>query len=339
MIPRVTALRAAMIAAGFLAAAGAARANDSTAQLGAGGLTLVPNAGVEMAREDLYVSKDEIRIAYEFVNKTDKPITTLVAFPLPVLSGVDVGFNTILPVDDDPKNFVGFEVSVDGRKVAPQVEQRATVRGIDVTAQLLADGLPLNPFSGNAREAFEKLAPEKRGFYELRGMAAWSEGAIDILSWDVSTTFYWEQTFEPGRTAKVTHRYKPVIGQSLLGLTTLNDARQVKPYRADHCLDQPTEAGIRKRLGEEQKKVGKDGFAYLSETRLDYILKTARNWGDSMIADFRLTIEKPAPESILSLCWDGKLQKVSPTRFEFRAKDFAPERDLKLLFLDPAPQN
>ena len=91
-----------------------ASANDSTAALGAGGLTLTESADIRMASEDLSISKDLIRVRYSFVNESDKPITTRVAFPLPVvdldaLGESDVGWPT-----DNLKNPVDFKVTVAG---------------------------------------------------------------------------------------------------------------------------------------------------------------------------------------------------------------------------------
>ena len=76
-------LLAAFAAATILG--GTASANDSTAALGAGGLTLTRTEDIRMASEDLFIGKDEIRVSYSFVNESGKPITTRVAFPLPDL--------------------------------------------------------------------------------------------------------------------------------------------------------------------------------------------------------------------------------------------------------------
>ena len=64
-------------------AAGAALANDSSAELTTGGLVFVRNDNVEMQSEDLRISAKEIHVRYRFFNKSDKPVTVLVAFPMP----------------------------------------------------------------------------------------------------------------------------------------------------------------------------------------------------------------------------------------------------------------
>ena len=82
--------------------------------LGAGGIELVRNENVELLAEDLYVSVDEVRVAYRFRNRTDAPVTYLVAFPLPDIDmTVPEAENLVIPDDANP-NFVDFAVTVDG---------------------------------------------------------------------------------------------------------------------------------------------------------------------------------------------------------------------------------
>ena len=65
------------------AAAAPAHANDSVAQTALGGLTLTRSNSISMDSEDLYISRDHVRVRYRFTNRSDRPIDTLVAFPLP----------------------------------------------------------------------------------------------------------------------------------------------------------------------------------------------------------------------------------------------------------------
>jgi hypothetical protein len=62
-----------------------------------------------------------------------------------------------------------------------------------------------------------------------------------------------------------------------------------------------------------------------------YVLTTGANW-HGPIGRFRMTLDKGRPENILSLCWSG-LRRTGPTRFEFEARDWTPDRDVRLLIL------
>src|SRR5690606_11816409 len=105
-------------------------ASETSAVRGAGGLSLTTSDHIVMASEDLYLSPSEVRIHYVFRNESDRDITTAVAFPLP---DIDQGaFATVfLPVEDQ-ENFVGFQVTADGKSIHPKLEQKAfTDNGAD----------------------------------------------------------------------------------------------------------------------------------------------------------------------------------------------------------------
>ena len=63
------------------------------------------------------------------------------AFPLPDIETGEGG-NYIIDAAD-PINFIGFEVTVDGKTVTPSVQARASSLGVDITALLLKHHLPL----------------------------------------------------------------------------------------------------------------------------------------------------------------------------------------------------
>ncbi len=105
-------------------------ANDSTAELATGGLVFVKNNDVDMLSEDLFISLDEIRVHYRFLNKSDRDITVHVAFPLPDLKASSMDDAVMIPTDD-PVNFVGFTTTVDGRPVHADVEQKVLVNDRD----------------------------------------------------------------------------------------------------------------------------------------------------------------------------------------------------------------
>ena len=101
-----------------LSAATAAWADDSTAQLKAGGIVLTQGTPVKMAEEDLYISPKEVRIRFAFTNPTTKDIESLVAFPLPDLDMAEFWGSGAGIVTTDARNFIGFKAVVDGRPVA-----------------------------------------------------------------------------------------------------------------------------------------------------------------------------------------------------------------------------
>lgn len=293
-------------------------ANDSSAVLGAGGLELTKSADIRMAREDLSISPTAIKIRYEFVNDGPADIETIVAFPLPDIDTHQFFESDLGSVTDDPVNFVGFQITVEGRSVPVQSEQRAFLGDKDVSESLRSMGVALNTaISGTS--SLEKLTPERKRQLEQAGLI--DDGAP---KWKVSTKYFWSQKFPAGRPLVVEHSYKPVTGSSFLISDDLSPSSE---RRRDYCIDNATAAGLRRRMTANQ-----DTLRVMST---EYILKTANNWKGG-IGKFQLTIDKLKPDNVLSLCWDGNLKKVGPTRFESRIDNFRPAQDIKFIVIEAA---
>jgi len=122
---------ACLIASCLVSYQGSVFANDSTASLDAGGLTLTFNPDISMESEDLYLSPGEVRVVYRFHNTSNHDIATLVAFPLPVMTIGEQGNYDL--EGRDPVDLMDFKVTAEGKTVEPKVEIRATRFGVDVT--------------------------------------------------------------------------------------------------------------------------------------------------------------------------------------------------------------
>jgi len=313
------------LAASFLMAEGAA-ANDSSATLGAGGLRLTERYDIEMVSEDLFLSRTEVRVAYEYRNTGGEDVTTLVAFPLPELGMfLLTEGNADLGQGSDP-DFLGFTVTSNGEPVTPEVDVRALVNGVDVTDLLREAKVPLDRDVDAILSALKALPPPLRARLEALDVASFhGQGKEMIVAphWVLRTIFYWRQVFPAEGITTIEHRYRPVVGAFLISRETL-ESEELRPF----CPDE----AFRRAVVEQMEEGGSDvAFA----RQLDYVLTTARNWSGP-IGSFHLTIDKGGPETLLSLCMEG-LEKTGPTRFEMRRENFEPEADLKLLFVEPSP--
>ncbi|MDZ4869809.1 MAG: DUF4424 domain-containing protein [Alphaproteobacteria bacterium] len=312
-------------------AAGAALANDSTASLGAGGLTLTQSADIRMASEDLSISRESVRVRYEFVNESGAPIATRVAFPLPEanleeLSESDVGWPT-----DNEANLIDFKVTVDGKKVRPQLEEKAFLKGVDVSDVLRRYKIPFVSRPWAAVEVVKKLPPAAKKDLVKRGLAEISDDYA-TLKWTVKNTFHWQQTFPADRPLKVEHSYKPVVGGTMIsasGFFQHPEAMRWEEFFERFCVDKPTHAAIAARLRAQQKKQGEG--AIILGYYVDYVLTTGKNW-KGPIGKFRLTVDKGRADNVVSFCADG-VKKTGPTTFVVEYKDFEPETDLHVLIV------
>lgn len=312
-----------------------ALANDSIAELGTGGLILSRTDAITMAKEDLFISMDKVTVDYVFKNETDKDVEAIVAFPMPEIEANPYSMPA-LP-DDTSDNFLGFEVTLDGKAVKPQLDQRAFAVELDVTDLLRANGIPINPFAKPALEALEKLSVDMAQDWIDRGMIfvdTYDDGSgwknVRTPLWGLRSTYWWTSKFPAGKEVKVAHNYKPSVGATV-GLTFFSEGKFAGTYAAykeKYCIDEAFERAVRKAAGDSP-----DGYPRLTETRIDYVLTTGGNWALGNIGDFKLTIDKGDAKNLVSFCAAG-VKKTGPTTFEWRQQEFYPQRDMEILILE-----
>lgn len=331
--------RAALLAAtalGMVASVGAASANDTTAQLSAGGLILGRTDLIAMESEDLFISMQKVAVDYVFRNNSDKDIETLVAFPMPDIEGSPY-WNTDIP-DQTSDNFLGFSVSIDGQKVKPELQHAAYAVGVDISKELEAQGVPYFPFGEATLKALEQIAPEVAEDWQNRGIIAINEyddgsgmkGVREPL-WQLRSAYWWKARFPAGKPVKVAHSYRPSVGGTA-GVSFYMEGKfqgQYDDYKRKYCLDEGFERAVVKAANSAD-----GGYPPFTEAWLFYVLTTGGNWALGTIGKFRLTIDKGDPKNILSFCGSG-VRKVGPTTFEMTAQDFVPERDIDILILRP----
>jgi hypothetical protein len=314
-------------------------ADDSSAALAAGGVTLTQSADIRMAKEDLYISPSKVRIRFEFTNDADRDIDTIVAFPLPDLNASVFSEEPIGTITNDPVNFIGFTVTADGKRIAPQVDQRAIYEGRDVTTLLAAQHIPVNIIAGRAGDIMQHLSKAQIHALHAAGLSDSESGEGEHPHWTVRTKFFWKQHFSARETVVLEHAYQPVTGQTFYTSYDLSPDPKAEDYRhwtQNYCIDPATRKTLVARIGSKDGKT-EDGGNMLAFTT-DYILMSGNNW-KGPIGHFHLTLDKQAPQNILSLCWDGDLKKMGPTTFEFTRNNYAPSRDIKLLVLKDIPKN
>lgn len=268
------------------------------------------------------MATDEIRVTYHFRNHTDAPVTYLVAFPLPVVDASTPEETEFVLPDTASDNFVDFAVIVDGKPVTPSIDQHATALGVDRTDVVKAHNLALNPIADGLYEKLQTLSKDEQLALNRLGLVLIDPDSVQA-AWILHTTFYWEQTFPPGKEIVVEHRYKPVVGSSFFGKESLENGE----YNTKYCVDDAFERAARAKI--DQRATARN--PYLQESRISYILTTANNWA-SPIRSFHLVVDKGDPDSLVSFCGTG-VKKISPTEFEMTATDFSPDNELEVLIL------
>ena len=299
----------------------AAQANDSTGYIGTGGVEYLKNKNISMHSEDLYISKDKIRVNYEFKNLSNKDITETVLFPMPAVpsfTGSDFA--------DTSETYNNFKLWVNGKPIDPELHVRTFMYPIVVKD---SDRIYANT-SVDTTEIFKSC-----GLNEADMMSPWTykfdtddinqrlldckSKALDkfiddredlYILWDSQVIYSWKQTFKANTITKVKHTYKPLVG----GSVDLDSGQY-----GNFCVDNST-----------QRSFNKNGRPYHA---LSYILTTGANWAKP-IANFKLTVERD-PNELVSFCWKGKgkVKKVGPTTFEIKESNFIPTHDFDVAFI------
>jgi hypothetical protein len=324
----------------LLAASASAVANDTSAVLTTGGLEFITNQDIVMESEELFISKDEIRVVYKFRNTGEIDQNILVAFPMP-----DIVPNFWSPVafpmgPDD--NLFEFETTFNGEPVEAVLHEYAYAFGVDRTKLLKQLGLPIVPISEAASAATDALDEETTA--ELLHMGLVTPDEFDQgqgwekhywPAWTYKATYTWEGNFPAGETVEVVHTYKPSVGGTV-GVSFLSEPYEdydpAKEYAAKYCTDEPFLDAVKATLTSPDEPYS----APFTESWISYILTTGGNWGGGAIAKFRLVVDKGSTDNLVSFCGDD-IKKIGPTTFEMVKTDFWPQRELDILILERRP--
>lgn len=320
-----------------------ALANDGFGGLTATGLQFDKTDAVQMLTEDLYLSLDEIRVAYTFRNATSADVSGQVIFPLPpiVLPAIYESDFAIPREELDKTNLVDFKVTVDGKPVKVEVDRIAVLKqehdgasdpgavyrtpGEDVTAILGQYGIPLSLNWEKLVDVLGRLPQAAKDDLKARGLADFYDGQAYPL-WAIIERYHWPQTFAAGKDVKIAHSYRGAFPGGVFGWYEPIEPGDYQQELIDrYCIDKGTQSAIKKAL----KKDGQYwmGMAYY----MDYVLTTANTWAGP-IGDFKVTIDKGNAKNVISLCIDG-IKKTGPTTFVSEKKNFTPDRELQILLV------
>lgn len=314
-----------------------ALANDTSAVLTTGGLEFITNQDIVMESEELFISKDEILVVYQFRNTADKDQDILVAFPMPEI--VPNFWSPVAFPTGPDDNLFQFETTFEGEHVETTLHEYAYAFGVDRTKLIKQLGLPLVPITEAASTATDALDDETTARLLHLGMVVPDEFDAGEgwekhywPAWTYKATYTWEATFPAGETVTVEHRYKPSVGGTV-GVSFLSEPYEdydpAKEYATKYCTDEPFLNAVRATLSNPDEPWSAPFF----ESWISYILTTGGNWGGNGIGKFRLVVDKGSPDNLVSFCGEN-IKKIGPTTFEMVKEDFYPQEELEILILE-----
>ena len=309
------------LACTVLLAMTAAQANDSTGYVGAGGVEYLKNKNISMHSEDLYISKEEVRVNYEFKNLSNKDITETVLFPMPAVpSFIDSDYA------DTSATYNNFKIWANGKPIIPNQHVRTFMQPIVVKdgdrtyADTSIDTTEIFKSCGlNDADMMGPWTYQVDTEYVNQQLLDCNNKALDrfiydreslYIPWNSQVIYSWKQIFKANTITKVKHTYKPLVG----GSVDLDSGQY-----GNFCVDDST-----------QRSFNKNGRPYHA---LSYILTTGANWAKP-ITNFKLTVERD-PNELVSFCWKGKgkVKKIGPTTFEIKESNFVPTHDFDVAFI------
>lgn len=303
-----------------------AYANDSMGFVATGGVTYLKSKDIQMFSEDLFISKKLIRVDYQFKNLSAHDITETILFPLPRVESYSYS------EEADAEGLIkSFKVWANGQPITPQAHARAylskstqnkdqtwNTEWFDVTDELKKCGFSNDELMNPWTKKFQDTALNRK-FLACKRPKVVSlikenyDADEKRLIWSSEIIYSWTQTFKANAMTSVKHEYQPLLG----GSVAMSEHEQ-----DEYCIDKYLMAGL--------KKTKSQATTYSS---LGYVLKTGANWARP-IQNFKMTIERDKGEFV-SLCWAGKVNKISPTQFQIVERNFLPKQDANIIFIQP----
>ncbi|WP_413288775.1 DUF4424 family protein [Bdellovibrio sp. HCB337] len=286
-------------------------ANDGYSAIGAGGIVFNKSSSIDMKNEVLTISENNVNVKYEFIHRpgaaaVKKTEKALIAFPMPEMT---CGYWGKAKMPDD------FSVLVDGKKVNFKKEVKALKGEEDVTEQVKKAGLPVDCRELDQNKELFKKAQKAKWAEDFQGA-----DPEDVL-YSTQVTYYWEQEFPADKIVNIEHSYTPVLGV---------DSGHPSWFfnLAPHWDRNPNVKWTTRVNGKDFEYPSSD---VLGGKSLNYVLTTAKTWSMGGVTNFKLIIKRKTPETFVGSSL-GPLVAVDKNTFEYRAVNYAPDRDLTIFF-------
>lgn len=276
-----------------------------------------------------------ITVEYDFLNHSNKDVVTMVAFPFPEYHLYSSTADHLNPEFDD------FRLWVDdsARKCHPYF--KAIHRGVDRNNILLPLGIDVATFGNylmsdkDGKSLYQVPKLPQKDLYKLH-----SQGLIKFNleppepQWSVQKQYLWTQNFPAGKIVKIRCEYKARIGTTKM----FRNAFESPEVRLIPDIDSGTLSSLclePQKLNKFRNHAQERDSNFIRVDWVKYVLKSATDWKEP-IKDFELVVETPARDGekiYVSFCWDGIVERVGKTIYKAVKKDFVPDKDLTVYFI------
>lgn len=307
---------------------------DTLQELATEGLTFTSSPDIEVAAETVSITMETVDFRYELLNKSDRQANVDITIRLPQLDASDPDITYAIP-SNDPVNYNGSQLLIDGVAAVPAFRQVAVLENKDVTRRLRDAHIPpLVSQQDDVQGILAGLSPVllktliEDGLLSPNGSRP--DGQVLLKpTWSVKTSAVRHQRIEGGQrvTAELHAMNSLGTSQDTILRKVLRENVDLRPevdrYMADYCVEGDFLRGIDKQSGTD------DNAAGLQERRIEIVLP-APSGRDGPVASFHLAIDKGKPDNLITTCMDN-LKKTTATRFEVDATEFPLPRRVRVL--------
>ena len=285
-------------------------------EVAAGGLVFVQDPAIVIETEEMLIARNEINVTYVMRNTTGAERSIFVAFPLPELDTSVFGDQPVKLPAQQAANFVAAAFSVNGTPPAAEMDQRALALGLDVTAQLAANQITLQPYDPAVAGQLRRLPKVTKVDLLQRGILRAEDERLEP-NWTIKTTAFWRQSFPSRKSVTIALNYRPLTATAAFNPSLL------EVVRPTHCLDSTADVAVTRKVAAQGGKVAFNWTSFVPSNGSS-LLGPARQ--------FRLRIEKPSIDTLVVTC-RSNLRQLGPTTFEWTAQNYL-EEELRVLFVD-----
>jgi Domain of unknown function (DUF4424) len=303
---RIPGVALTVVFIGALLAAAPARAQTSPApantpdkangpeqsSLVVGALQIASSADLEVDGMDISVTNDSVIYSYLLKNAGTTELSLTASVSMPELQASADGSQTWVLASNNPQNPVGLTITAAGESIAPQAQVHAYALGLDRTAEIAAEHLPLMPFGPETAKALAGLSPDKINRLAALGIVSPRDPdqpkAPLGADWTLNGVLSWRQTLPPGKPVPIVIKFTAVKAEYQF---VKGDQDDLDDLKDDVCLQPQV-------LGTLQSRLKGGGIWKVTDMTLS--VDGPAHWVDDPVPS--LSVQKPQGDSIVAFC-------------------------------------
>jgi hypothetical protein len=257
-----------------------------------GSLQIGSSSDLEVEGIDLNVTNNSVVYSYLLKNAGSRELGLMASVSMPELKASADGSETWVLASKDPENPVGLTITAAGEVVAAKAEVHAYALGLDRTAEIKAEHLPLIPFGGETDKALATLAPDTVDRLAALGIISprdpQTPKAPLTADWSLDVVLGWRQVLQPGKAVPIVVKFTPVKAEYRLAK---GDEDQFDDMKDELCLTPLVLGTLQSRL--------KGGSAW-KVTDMTLAVDGPAHWIDNPAPT--LSVVKPQSDAIVTFC-------------------------------------